>query len=109
MNFIVSSIGKFHSFSVAKELYRQKKLQLFITAHPRFKIDRNLIGKKNFAFIDFVQTLNLITKKYISIENLNKELNWFSHNNFDKKSANYLEKFLESSNFQKLEKSIFLS
>ncbi len=109
MDFIISSIGKFHSFSVAKELNRQRKLRLFITAHPRWKIDRYLIGKNNSVFIDFIQTFNLISKKYTSLHNLNKELNWFSHHNFDLKSKIYLEKLFKNYNFKGDKKIVFLS
>lgn len=108
MKFIISSIGKFHSYSVAKELFARNKLEKFITGHPRFKIDKQYIGKENLVFIDFMQTINLISKKYMFLEQLNKELNWISHNNFDTKSKKYLRKFKKNNNIDK-DKYVFLS
>ena len=95
MNYIVSSIGKFHSYSVAKEFHINKKLNFFITAHPRFKLNNKFLNKDKIYFIDMIQSLNLISKKYNFPNLITKELNWISHINFDKKSKILLKKMYE--------------
>jgi alpha-maltose-1-phosphate synthase len=99
MNFIVASIGKFHSYSVAKELFYQNLLDFYITSHPRFKLDTSFFDGSKIITFHLLQTFSLIVRKLNFSKIIQKELDWYSHQYFDKKVFHFLNKNFKNSDF----------
>lgn len=86
---VLSCIGKFHIFSLAKELHRNGVLNRFYTGYPRWKLDRDALPFDAIRTHSFLETASLGMRRAISplgashpLRNFQRSLAEFSKSEF---------------------------
>lgn len=91
MKIVLSTIGKFSTFALARQLEQQDALEVIFTGYPKFKLkDEGLPMQKIHSF-PWIQTSYLALGRF-GINNpwLSRELEWLSKQTFDTYVANNL-------------------
>lgn len=87
MKVIVSSLGRFHAFDLAKQLQRKGYLQHLYTAYPYFKIEKSL-RPYSYSFPWFFCITSLFTR--LGCHYVTYHLNWFTIETFDQWVARHI-------------------
>ena len=61
MEVVISTIGRFHSFDLAREMLRRGALKVIFTGYPRFKLNQEGIPQKQIKTFPWIQAPYMVT------------------------------------------------
>ena len=84
MKVVLSTIGKFHTFALARQLEHRGALEAIFTGYPKFKLKSEGLPKQKINSFPWLQTLYLAQGRF-GLNNpwFSRELEWFNKQSFD--------------------------
>jgi len=85
-------IGKFHLFSLARELLRRRMLDRIFTGYPRWKLNCEGIPDEQIETFPWLQTIYMALSRWGLLADgwFQKELSWLAHETLDRHVAKVL-------------------
>lgn len=94
MKVVLSTLGKFHTFDLARQLEQRGVLSAIFTGYPKFKLKNEGLPNQKIRCFPWLQTLYLARGKFgLNYPWLTRELEWWSKQTFDSYVANNLPEF----------------
>jgi len=93
MRVVLCTIGKFHTFDLARQLEKHGMLEAIFTGYPRFKLKDERLDPSKIRSYPYLQTLYMARGKIgLSGEKASKELAYWSHVTLAKYAARHMPK-----------------
>ncbi len=92
MKVTLSTVGKFHSFHLAEQLFKNNILKTIYTGYPKFKLKETGVPKDNIKSYPWFRGVYMYYSKFLNKHPmLKRELSWWSHEYLDIYSKNTLD------------------
>lgn len=89
MKVVLSTIGKFHSFALARQLEQRDALSVIFTGYPNFKLKNEGLPQQKIHSFPWFRILYMLSLQLNNFR-VSQELEWWSKQTFDTYVANNL-------------------
>jgi len=84
MKVTLSTVGKFHSFHLAQQLYKHDALEAIYTGYPKFKLKNSGVPAKNIKSFPLFRGSYMYFSQFLSQHpKIKRELGWWAHEYLD--------------------------
>ena len=84
MKVVVSTIGKFHHFDLARQLHKRQVLEAIFTGYPKFKLKNENFPEQYIRSFPWLQAPYMAQSRFrITNQKFGRELTWWANCTFD--------------------------